>query len=73
MRQILIGNVGDFAQALEDWMIDNKCNPSTSEEWERCIADITKAGKLSTIGSIDEKDMGKLKINLKDNFNVEEI
>ena len=73
MRQLLISNAADLADAIEDWIILNKCNPTTPEEWDRCISDLTKAGKLNYIGSIEEKDSGELKNILKENFNVKDI
>ena len=73
MREILLGNAGDFAQALEDWIIDNKCNPKTQEEWERCLKDIAASGKLTSLGAVVDEDVSKLKKDLSNNFNVENL
>lgn len=55
-RQYFIGTAGEFAEALENWIIDNCCNPTTPEEWERCIKDITKAGMLKCMSEEEKKN-----------------
>ena len=65
-RQMFIGTAGEFAEALEDWIIDNKCNPTTPEEWERCINDIVKKGSLAPLSEEDKakyKDANVLRIH----------
>lgn len=54
-RQMFIGTAGEFARALEDWIIDNKCNPTTPEEWDRCISDIVKQGTLTPATDTDRE------------------
>ena len=55
-----------MAQAIEDWMIDNKCNPKTPEEWNRCLADLAKSGDINYVGSVKEEDFPAVKKALKD-------
>ena len=73
MREIFVGTADSFAQALEDWMIDNKCNPKTQEEWNRCLKDIAAKGNISSLGAVEDKDVNKLKNELNNNFNVENL
>ena len=73
MREIFIGTAGEFARALEDWMIDNKCNPKTQEEWNRCLKDISSRGAVTSLGAIGDKDMTKLKTELNKDFNIKDI
>ena len=73
MREIFIGAAGDFAQALEDWIIDNECNPTTQEEWNRCLKDITAKGTLSSLGAVADKDMSKLKNELTKEFDIKDL
>ena len=72
-RMISITTAAEFCQALEDWIIDNKCNPQTPEEWERCINDLTKSGAVTPVASINEEDVKDFKEKLKENLGVEEI
>jgi hypothetical protein len=53
-------------------MIDNKCNPSTPEEWDRCMRDIAKAGQAKLIGSTTDEDGDAIKKELLDS-GVEEL
>ena len=72
MKNIIsITNAGEFADALEDWIIDNKCNPTTAEEWARCIKDLTAQGKITPLGCVDDTE--KFKTDLKKNMNVEDL
>jgi hypothetical protein len=73
MRELFIGTAGDFAQALEDWIIDNKCNPKTQEEWARCLKDIAEKGNITSLGVIKDKDVNQIKNDLNNNFNVENL
>ena len=73
MGNILMGNTHEFAEVLEDWIILNKCNPTTREEWERCIKDLQVKGALTIQGSIADEDTKKFKKELKDNFNTKEF
>jgi hypothetical protein len=73
MREIFVGTAGEFAQALEDWIIDNKCNPKTPEEWDRCLKDISSKGTIKSLGTVDDKDVNKLKTELNKDFNVENL
>jgi len=73
VRNLFVINAKDFADALENWIIDNKCNPSTPEEWERCMNDIHKSGQAQYVGSVEDKEVGKLKESLKKDFNVKEF
>lgn len=72
MRELFVGTAGSFAQALEDWMIDNKCNPKTQEEWDRCLKDIAAKGSISSVGIVEDTDVNKLKNELNKNFNVKD-
>ncbi len=71
-RRGLILATADTAQALEDWIIDNKCNPKTEEEWKRCWDDLVKAGKAKYVGGIEDEDLPEFKKKLGENFNVKE-
>jgi hypothetical protein len=73
MRELFVGTASDFADALEDWIIDNKCNPTTPEEWARCLKDIAEKGKVQSLGTIDDKDVNELKNTLNKDFNVENL
>ncbi len=73
MKIVSMTTAADFCDALENWIIDNKCNPKTTEEWNRCIEDMMKSGALTPIASIEDGDADKFKKNLIENFNVEEI
>lgn len=70
-RVLLVATAESFAEALEDWIIDNQTNPTTPEEWERCITDLAKQGSLKPVGGITNVD--KFKEKLKDDFNVERL
>ena len=70
MRNFFLITAGEFASALEDWMIDNKCNPKTVEEWSRCMSDIQKMGKADYVGSVDDKEVKK---SLKEDFNIKDL
>lgn len=72
-KMISITTAGEFAEALENWIIDNKCNPKTPEEWSRCIEDLIAAGKLQAVAIVEDEDVSKIKKELKDNFNVGEL
>lgn len=63
---------GKLGEALENWIIDNKCNPTTQEEWNRCLKDLMDAGVLTPLKHVENDDVDGLKKFLKDNFNVEE-
>ena len=73
MRDFFVMNAGDLADALEDWIIDNRCNPVTKEEWARCMTDIQKSSKARYLGSATDKDAEKLKESLLRDFNVKEL
>jgi len=62
-----------FCQAVEDWIIDNECNPSTPEEWERCLTDLLKKGEVQFVGNVGEGDVGEFKQELKKDYDVNEI
>ena len=70
-KLISITTAGAFADALENWIIDNKCNPTTQEEWARCIKDLTAQGSVESLGVVD--DDKELKAKLKENLNVRDI
>jgi hypothetical protein len=72
-KVISLTTAAEFCQALEDWIIDNKCNPTTPEEWTKCIDDMTRGGALTPIACIDEKDAKEFKEKLKETLRVEEI
>jgi hypothetical protein len=71
-KLISITTAGEFADALEDWIIDNKCNPTTAEEWARCIKDLTASGVVNTVG-VTEASTRELKEGLKENLNVKDL
>ena len=73
MKDFFLINSGDLVTALEDWMIDNKCNLSTPEEWARCMRDIQKTGKAEYMGSVEDADAKSIKESLKRDFNVKEL
>lgn len=70
---ILSATAGVLGEAIENWIIDNKLNPSTPEEWERCLKDLLEAGVLTPVDSVDDNDVDGIKKILKDNFDVKEI
>lgn len=70
---ILSCKAGDFGDALENWIIDNKCNPATPEEWERCLKDLIAAGVVEVLDKTDSEDVATVKKALEKKFNVEEI
>ncbi len=72
-KMISVTTAAEFCDALENWIIDNKLNPKTPEEWNRCIEDLMKSGALTPVAVIDDKDTDELKKTLVENFNVEEI
>jgi len=72
-RAIFFGtNAGSVFDALEDWIIKNKCNPKTDEEWARALSDLTEAGVLAPLGTIDAKDTDEFKKGLKEHYDVTE-
>ena len=73
MRMITVTTAGEFAQALENWIIDNKLNPKTPEEWNKCVEDLIASGVLTPIGTVEDEDFNKVKSTLKENFKVEEL
>lgn len=70
-KLISITTAAEFADALEDWIIDNKCNPTSPEEWSRCIKDLVAQGKVHALGCVDDSEDFKSK--LKENLNVEDL
>ena len=72
-RIVSMTTAAEFCDALENWIIDNKCNPTTPEEWNRCIEDLMKSGALTPIAAVDEEDACEFKKKLKDNLNIEEL
>lgn len=72
-RLVSITAAGEFCDALENWIIDNKYNPTTSEEWERCIQDMIADGAVKPVGCIKEEDAEKLKEQLKNTSNLKEL
>jgi hypothetical protein len=73
-RIISVTTASQFCEALENWIIDNKLNPQTPEEWNRCVEDMMTSGVLTPIGVLaDEAKVSELKTELKKNFNVEEL
>ena len=70
---ISVTTAGAFADALEDWIIKNECNPTTPEEWNRCLSDLFKSGILQPVATIDKAEVSEVKDQIKKNFNAEEF
>lgn len=73
MKLVSITTAGEFAQALEDWIITNKCNPQTPEEWNKCIEDMLQSGILTPLGSIEDNQADEFKNQLKKDHNAKEL
>lgn len=73
MLFVFSATAGELGDAIENWIIDNKVNPSTPEEWERCIKDLMAAGVLKPLDTKGAEDVDTIKKILKDNFDVKEI
>lgn len=72
-KLISITTAGEFVGALEDWIIKEKCNPKTPEEWSKCTEDMIKSGVLKPIAVFDEKNTPEIKAQLKENLNVRNL
>ena len=66
MQQIIImANAGELADALEDWMIDNKTPVNTQEEWNKFFEHLLKIGLAKPLGVVDNEEVPMLKEELK--------
>jgi len=70
---ISVTTAGALADALEDWIIKNKCNPKSPEEWSRCISDLIAAGAVAPVASVDEKDLPAVKEQLQNDFTIKDL
>jgi len=65
-RLVIIANAGELADALEDWIIDNKCNPKTPAEWDRFCEFLLTKGLAEEIGSIEDEELSEFKKELRE-------
>jgi len=64
-RVILLAKAGALADALEDWMIDNKTHVDTPEEWNKFFEHLVEIGLAKAVGAIDSEEVPTLKEELK--------
>jgi len=73
MSWLLGGDAGKFADALDDWMIDNKKNPKTKEDWQEVQKYMLKKGVLSPLGEVPDERLDDVKEHLKEEFNITDL